>query len=328
MATITIVQKNKSKGIMTWYARVPEGEKVHFFSLGTTSKAEAKVLLQQRIKAGDFEPKDEKSTLTLAEAFNKYEEFLRNKGVKESSIGIYLNAFSSLDLIKDKLIVDVTAKDIAESFMLQNAQKKAVTYQNYKTILSCFFNYVVDVLEILPKNPIGKAIPKRKKNKPVRHFWNSSQIDRILDATENPKLRLLYAFMAFAGLRKSEAVAMTKDKIYDGCIHLVGKGDKFATIPVSPRLQREIDRCNDDWNFAYDYNLLKIIAEKALPEGFDGVAHAHRFRHSFGSILIRNGVNIKVVQTLMRHENISLTLDIYGHIMDSDPKEAVDKVFC
>jgi len=328
MATITIVQKNKSKGIMTWYARVPEGEKVHFFSLGTTSKAEAKVLLQQRIKAGDFEPKDEKSTLTLAEAFNKYEVFLRNKGVKESSIGIYLNAFSSLDLIKDKLIVDVTAKDIAESFMLQNAQKKAVTYQNYKTILSCFFNYVVDVLEILPKNPIGKAIPKRKKNKPVRHFWNSSQIDRILDATENPKLRLLYAFMAFAGLRKSEAVAMTKDKIYDGCIHLVGKGDKFATIPVSPRLQREIDRCNDDWNFAYDYNLLKIIAEKALPEGFDGVAHAHRFRHSFGSILIRNGVNIKVVQTLMRHENISLTLDIYGHIMDSDPKEAVDKVFC
>lgn len=328
MATITIIRKNKSKGIMTWYARVPEGEKVHFFSLGTTSKAEAKVLLQQKIKAGDFEPKEEKSTLTLAEAFNKYEVFLRNKGVKESSIGIYLNAFSSLDLIKDKLIVDVTTKDIAESFMIQNAQKKAVTYQNYKTILSCFFNFVVDVLEILPKNPISKAIPKRKKNKPIRHFWTAEQIDRILDATNKPTLRLLYAFMAFAGLRRSEAVAMTKDKIYDGCIHLVGKGDKFATIPISPRLQREIDRCKDEWKFFQDYNMLKIIAEKALPEGFDGVAHAHRFRHSFGSILIRNGINIKVVQTLMRHENISLTLDIYGHIMDSDPKEAVDKVFC
>jgi integrase len=72
---------------------------------------------------------------------------------------------------------------------------------------------------------------------------------------------------------------------------------------------------------------LRKAAAKAIPEGFPGKAHAHRFRHSFGSNLIRAGVNIKIVQTLMRHESITLTLDTYGHILDTDCEKAISKVY-
>lgn len=163
---ITIVQRNKSKGVLTWYARVPDPSRpgaVHYFSLGTSSKAEAKALLQARIRDGSFDERTAEKPMTLGEAVERYEKFQRAGG-----------------------------------------------------------------------------------------NW---------------------------------------EKLH----------------------------CNE-------YSLTRIAAQ-AFPDGFPGKAHAHRFRHSFGSNLIRAGVNIKVVQTLMRHESIQMTLDIYGHIMDSDAEDAIAKAF-
>lgn len=328
--SITLVQKNKSKGIFTWYARVPDTAKkgsVHFFSLGTSLKNEAKTILQQKIRDGAFETRTNRSLMTLGEAVERYEKFQRSKGIKEKSISIFLIALKSLQPLYSKPITKITNKEISETFLAKNENVGPTTYNYNKTVIAMLYNYIVDILEIIPKNPIAQAIPKRKKVKSVRHFWTTEQIDRIIAYAPSPKTRLLWSFMAFAGLRKSEATAMTPDKIHDGKIYIVGKGDKEAAIPICPRLQREIDRYKGDWTLSFAPLTLERAAAKAIPEGFPGKAHAHRFRHSFGSNLIRAGVNVKVVQKLMRHENITMTLDIYGHILDTDANEAINKAF-
>lgn len=328
--SITLVQKNKSKGILTWYARVPDPRKrgvPHYFSLNTTSKSEAKIRKEERLKAGDFDLKNEAETMTLGEAAVKFEQYERAKGVKAGSIDVFIRGIRSLESLFDRPLVSLSAKELNESFMANTSGNSSRTYMNKKTIVSSFFNFVVDVLEILPKNPIKKAIPKRKVKKAHREFWTTEQIDRIIANAPSPSTRLFWSFMAFAGLRASEAKAMRPENIYGGKIHVVGKGDKPATIPVCPRLQREIDRYNGEWNFKASQYTLEKAARKALPEGFQGKAHPHRFRHSFGSNLIRAGVNIKIVQTLMRHENISLTLDTYGHILDTDSEKAISDVY-
>lgn len=320
MASITIVQKNKSKGIKTWYARVPDAKGIHFYSLGTTNKTEAKTIMQERIKAGAYEIKDSKSTMTLGEAAVKFEVWERSKGTKPGSMDTIMQSVNSLESLFGCIVSEITVQDISDAFMASTDGLGANTYRNRKTLLSTFFKYMVDVLEIIPRNPIDKAIPRRKAVKPQRFFWTQEQIDRILAEALTPQHRLMWAFMAFAGLRRSEAVAMAPEKIFDGEIHIKGKGDKVATIPVSPRLQREIERCPPPWKFVFNDETLRKACKRAIPEGFPGIAHAHRFRHSFGSICIRNGVNIKVVQKLMRHENINLTLDVYGHILTPIPR--------
>ena len=328
--SITLVQKNKSKGIMTWSARVPDPHKkgvVHYFSLGTTSKSEAKLIMQQRIKEGAYDIKDEAETMTLGEAAVKFEQYERAKGTKPGSITVLTRCVRSLNNLFDKPILSITTKEINEAFLLDTENNSSRTYMHKKTILSTFFSYIVDVLEVLPNNPIKKAIPKRKVKKAHREFWTQNQIDRIIANAPDSKTRLLWSLMAFAGLRVSEASAMRPEKIYDGKIHIIGKGDKPATIPLCPRLQREIDRHKGDWDFKFYPYTLEKTAKKAIPEGFPGRAHAHRFRHSFGSNLIRAGINVKIVQTLMRHENISLTLDTYGHILDTDSEKAISDVY-
>ena len=240
-----------------------------------------------------------------------------------------LQATSMLKPIFDRRISDLTKKEISETFMTASDRLSPITYRNRKAILSTFFNYLVDILEILPHNPIRKAIPRRKIPKKQRDFWTADQIDRIIANAPTPSTRLLYSLMAFAGLRLSEARAMCPGKIHDGYLHVKGKGDKEATIPICPRLQREIDRYDGDWKFSFTEETLRKVAAKAIPEGFPGKAHAHRFRYSFGSNMLRSGkvVNLKIIQRLMRHENITLTIDTYVSILDDDCEKAISEVY-
>ena len=169
--SITLVQKNKSKGIMTWSARVPDPHKkgvIHYFSLGTTSKSEAKLIMQQRLKEGAYDIKDEAETMTLGEAAVKFEAYERSKGVKPGSIDAFVRGLKSLESLFDRPVASISAKELNEAFMDNTSGNSSRTYMNKKTIVSTFFNYVVDVLEILPKNPIKKAIPKRKVKKAHR----------------------------------------------------------------------------------------------------------------------------------------------------------------
>lgn len=335
MPSITLVQKNKSKGILVWYARVPDPSKkdrngntvYHFFSLGTSSKNEAKSMLHDKIRNGDFEIKDERETMTLEEGIVKFEVYQRSKGTKSGSIETMYQAINMLKPIFDMRIAEISANDIAEAFQATADTIAPLTYRNRKTILSTLWNYFVDVLEVAPRNFAKKAIPRRKIPKKHKDFWAINQIDRIISAAPNATTRLVWSLMAFAGLRRREAEAIRPENIYGNFIHLVGKGDKKAKVPICPRLQREIDRYNGDWRLYYSEKTLKRIAQKAIPEGFPGEANAHRFRHSFGSNLIRAGKNIKIVQELMRHESIQLTLDTYGHVLDTDIEKAVCEVY-
>ena len=64
----------------------------------------------------------------------------------------------------------------------------------------------------------------------------------------------------------------------------------------------------------------KIIAEAALPPG----TTMHDLRHSAASILLSMGINIKVIQELLGHSNVSLTLDTYSHLLPSMQNEAMN----
>ena len=328
---ITLCQRNKSKGVLTWYARVPDPIRkgaVHYYSLDTVSKAQAKLVLQQRIREGAFEGRLPTADMTLGEAAVKYEQFCRAKGLKSKSLDGLLFALKALEPLYPRPVSSIKNAELAEAFLDANGDTAPATYNVRKTILSTMFAYFVDVLELIPTNPIKKAIPRRKSVKAVRHFWTADQVDRIIAHAPNAATRLVWSLMAFAGLRKSEAVKVRPGDIHDGYLFVVGKGDKPAKIPLCPRLVREIARYDGDWtDLHYCDDTLEKAAQDALPDGFPGNAHAHRFRHSFGSNLIRAGVNIKVVQQLMRHENIKMTLDIYGHILDTDAEKAIEKAF-
>jgi integrase len=72
--------------------------------------------------------------------------------------------------------------------------------------------------------------------------------------------------------------------------------------------------------------LLKIIQPAALRAGIKKRVGWHTFRHSYSSLLVANGENVKVVQELMRHASSRFTLDVYSQARKREKRHAQQRV--
>lgn len=329
MLRATLCQRKKRRGNMTWYVRLfdPETGEVRFESLKTTLKTEARDLMQAKLARGEFERKPG-NDMTLAAAFNIYVRRLEERGNTPSYVGQVSVTFAKLGDLLGRRVSELDRESVREAFVRGAEGLAPSSFNEALTRVRSAFRFFADVLEVIPKNWMESVQTKRspKKEKP---FWTKDEIDRLLDHAKAPKLRMLWALMAFAGLRVHEALKLKDGDIRDGFVHVTGKGGKFARIPVCTRLRNELARYGRRLDFSdyspYSSNYwLGIAARAAFGDSMQGRAGNHRLRHSFASNLIRSGVNVRAVQKLMRHSNIQTTLNIYAHLLDSDLAEAVD----
>ncbi|WP_240762206.1 tyrosine-type recombinase/integrase [Paenibacillus thalictri] len=161
----------------------------------------------------------------------------------------------------------------------------------------------------------------------------------------------IVALMAYAGLRVSEIVRLnTFDFRYESAeIAVFGKGDKWRYIPLPQEigeflqeyLSHRIRPRNKKDEMAFfvsqfgrriSKRMVQTIAEKTFaallaeyPQLQGVQLSAHKLRHSFATDLLRNGTDIRTVQELLGHEDISTT-QIYTHVFDETKKQAMSNV--
>lgn len=330
MIRLSLCQRNKARKIMTWYARIfdTESGKIRYESLGTAKKAEAFERLAEMKASGTFSG-DGKKRVTFKDAFDTYIKHLESRNASHHSINRAQFVARTMKSVWTLNIAGVEKKALLDAFDETRTGKKASSYNNEKNILKTALKYAIEVFDLDIRNP-AEIIKSRKAQMAERDFWTPDQIDRILDKAPRPTYRIVWALMAFAGLRIHEAIKAKPEDIIDGHLYVIGKGNKAAKVPVSSRLKKEIEIAGDAWKpYAINAQLkvLKKAAATAITDGFQGEATNHRFRHSFASNLIRSGANIKAVQLLMRHSNIQMTLNTYSHLLNSDLTDEIEKMF-
>lgn len=330
MLRVSLVQRNKARRIMTWYARIfdTETKAIRYASLGTTKKTEAYALMLEKQAEGAFSDRPEDSR-TIGDAVDAYLENLDTRGANAGTQGTARNALSCLRPIRSVKIADIDRKTLYDTFMSKERDMAPSTWNQKKAFVKTCFKYAIGYFGLDIRNP-ADIIPSRKNRPKERDFWTPEQVDLILDAAPSPSMRLLWALMAFAGLRIHEAMKAKPEDVRDGFLYVVGKGGKAAKVPVSSRLSDEMARGN--WDFSGicrsgSWKAMEKAARKALPDGFSGKATNHRLRHSFASNLCRNGCNPKSLQRLLRHSNIGTTLQIYSHVMEDDLRGDIEKMF-
>jgi integrase/recombinase XerD len=193
------------------------------------------------------------------------------------------------------------------------------------------------------------ATPKQWQNIPK--FLNGQQIDALLDAPDRSRpnglrdhamLQLLYA----AGLRVSElcTLRMADLEAELGVLRVTGKGDKQRLVPVGAPALAAIDvwlrngrpallkkKRASPYLFITArggamtrqmfWTLLKNYGKKA------GIFHnlsPHVLRHSFATHLLEGGADLRSVQTMLGHADISTT-QVYTHVMRSRLRNTVDE---
>ena len=332
MLRVSLCQRNKSKNVLTWYARIfdTETKEIRYESLGTTKKTEAHDLMLAKQAAGEF-AKDLKSNMTLGKAFGLYLDDCETRGCSADTMAFLGRSLRTLSPLFERPIASIKKSDVLETFNANAGHLKPSSYNSTKTVVKTAFKFSRDVLEVIQASP-ADCLKSRKFTTKERDIWTVEQMERILDRTCEPETRLVFAFMAYAGLRVHEAVKVKPCDIKDGFISVIGKGGKFAKIPVSSRMQKEIERAGENFDLSSIkmgclYMKLRNITNEALGDTFEGKAHPHRFRHSFASALIKSGVNPKSLQKLLRHSNITTTLQIYSHVLEEDLAEDIEKMF-
>ena len=190
-------------------------------------------------------------------------------------------------------------------------------------------------------DPCEGVIIKVPYDKENEESWSEEEIQRIIDAAPSTLYRLFIGLMAYAGLRLTEALNLRTEDIHRDTkeITLVGKGNKYGTVPISDKLwslyMAVIDELHPEGRLfppdKFEQNTPElaaifkfVLARAGLPMPKKSLHH--RLRHSFCTNLIRAGVDLKTVTRLMRHSDVRISLNVYTHISDESMRNGVNRI--
>jgi len=220
------------------------------------------------------------------------------------------------------------------------------TQSHYLTAIKSFSRWLSTVRMATVRDPLA-AIKKPNwegDRKIIRRFLLESEWI-WLSKTPNA---LLYETAIQTGYRASEISRLNRSSLRDDHLYLPGsatKNKRNATQYITQSLRnRLVDQLpfivpHRDYlaeTLRRDMSLARKIAIDAgailkddCLQPLDSRGHTldfHALRHTCGAWLAIHNVNVKVIQSVMRHRSISLTLDTYGHLLPGAEKEAITGV--
>jgi integrase len=89
--------------------------------------------------------------------------------------------------------------------------------------------------------------------------------------------------------------------------------------------EQDLVFCNVYGNFLHPFRLYQMFHKVLVAAGLPHIRF-HDLRHSAATILLKMGINIKVVQEILGHSDIKMTLGIYSHVLPGMQEEAAEKI--
>lgn len=167
-------------------------------------------------------------------------------------------------------------------------------------------------------NPSDRT-PRPKRPKSYPRPVESTQLEAMIRAANRKRTRTYILLGALAGLRVHEIAKFHGSDIdpYTHVLTVLGKGGKVAQVPLHDILVDEASNYPRDgyWFPAYgSQTSSEHISAPAVSAAISGAmrragfrGQPHQLRHFYGTELVRAGVNLRIVQTLMRHESPATT---------------------
>lgn len=257
----------------------------------------------------------------------------------------------------DLAVEEITVQHL-RAFLNATAELAPTTLaRRQATLRSCFaWAYRNDKVAADPTGKLDPVkIPEREPS-PL----TEGQVEAILGAipVADKRNRLLFTLLYETGMRVGEALGIHVQHVHlndvdGGFIRIIGKGDKERIVPLidasrTVRLLRDVlkklgsvgpvfrgdikkggraGEAVDYTTILYHFERYLDAAREASPAAFEGEAEPvtiHRFRHTFGTQRLRDGVSLPSVRKLMGHKNIQTTLRYADSDMETIKRELTE----
>jgi integrase/recombinase XerD len=239
-------------------------------------------------------------------------------------------------------LTDFLAKRKAEGLAASSLRLTMIAMKVFFRFLVARGKIKKDRSEPLMAPRLEKYLPDTLNEPTVARLLDSIQPDRPLGRRDRALLELLYS----SGLRVAEIVNATLDRIdlERGFIRVTGKGNKTRVVPVGAKAAESLEAylATERKNLVSPktgnhifisirgtrlttQRVWQIVKNRAALAGIESNVYPHLFRHSFATHLLSNGADLRVIQELLGHADISTT-QIYTHV-DSQRLRKVHQQF-
>ena len=283
----------------------------------------------------------------------KYKVYLKlEKSLSDNTVNAYLADIHKLyQFLAEEQIrpQDATLENLETfSATLRNLGIQPRSQARILSGIRSFYHYLVlddylqaDPSELLESPQVGLHLPEVLTIEEIDNLIES--ID--LSTKEGQRNRTILETLYSCGLRVSELCNLKISDLYleEGFIKVEGKGNKQRLVPISPvadeqfgywlhdRSQLDIKPEAGDIAFLTHYGrqlpramIFTIVKQLAQAAGIRKTISPHTLRHSFATHLLQNGADLRIIQDLLGHEDITTT-EIYTHIEIQDLREAILK---
>jgi len=216
-----------------------------------------------------------------------------------------------------------------------------------RSALSTWFSFLL--IEGMREDNPCKRLPPQRRHRPLPKMLSETEVEALLGAPDTTTLhglrdRAMLEILYASGLRVSELVGLRVSQVDTKgmLLRVIGKGDKERLVPFGEEACEWINR----WQTArrshapssassYLFpgrggrgmtrqNFWQRLRQYALAAGLPRMPSPHTLRHAFATHLLNHGADLRAVQMLLGHANISTT-EIYTHISRIRLHEAVNR---
>lgn len=189
--------------------------------------------------------------------------------------------------------------------------------------------------------------PKGTKKKEM-NYLTYDEFLHFIENEQNIIYKDFFTIMFYTGMRRGELLALTiRDIDFENKKISINKSINpkngiNSTVPKTNRSNRNIrvleivinifKKYMNEENEIFGLNKVKLTTlqrkcdNNCIKANINKNIRIHDFRHSFASMCINNNIPIQIISGYLGHENISTTLDIYGHLYPNSETELVDKI--
>ena len=283
--------------------------------------------------------------------FHEYLSFLRvEKGLSENSLAAYRRDLRKLERQSVELevsLLTIDRKNLVEIIAnCKLAGESDSTVSRFTSVVKGFYRFLLreKLLEVDPTS----YLETRKRWQTLPKFLSQVEVEKLLqmpdlNSDDGLRDRAMFEVLYASGLRVSELIGL---KLADidfemGLLTCFGKGSKQRKVPLGksaltfltrymPARQRILVNYNSHRLFIDKggraltrQKVWLMIKEYGKKAGIEYIT-PHLLRHSFATVLLENGADLRSVQLLLGHSDIGTT-QIYTHITDDKVKDSYQK---
>ena len=267
------------------------------------------------------------------------------KGLSDSTLSSYRRDLDGFARWPDLTSSLLSVSDVDVGRFLAHRLQRKLSARSTARFLSCVRGFYAYQLRenVIQSNPValiespkqGKPLPRSLSETDVVRLLAAPNVDDAIGLRDRTMIEVLYA----CGLRVSELIGLTLSQVNlrQGVVRVMGKGSKERLVPLGEEAM--------NWLLRYAKEarpvLLNGTSEVLFPStrgrqmtrqtfwyrikhwaqvaGIDAALSPHTLRHAFATHLVNHGADLRVVQLLLGHSDLSTT-QIYTHVAEARMK--------